>query len=120
MAFFPTNPATLGHTLVIPRRHLVDVWALHQADAAPLWEATLGLAHAIKSALRPDGLNIINSAGNAATQSVFHVHMHVVPRWFDDPIGDIWPPKETWNPQEKDEVLDDLQAACSDLRRGRQ
>src|SRR4051794_28807560 len=73
VAFFPTSPATLGHTLVVPRRHVADIWSLHADDAGPLWEATLGLARAVKSAMRPDGLNIINSAGKAATQTVFHV-----------------------------------------------
>ena len=116
VAFFPTNPATLGHTLVIPTRHVRDAWSLTAVDAAPLWEATLGMAQAIRSAIRPDGLNIINSVGQAASQTVFHMHMHVVPRWDDDPIGNIWPPKRPWTADTKDEALDDLQAACARLR----
>lgn len=116
VAFFPNNPATLGHTLVIPTRHVPDIWSLTAPDASPLWEATLGVARAVKLAMRPDGLNIINSAGEAASQTVFHVHIHVVPRWVDDPIGNIWPPAQSWSPDTKDEALDDLQAACSQLR----
>jgi histidine triad (HIT) family protein len=116
LAFFPTNPATLGHTLVIPTRHIVDIWALSPEEAGPLWEATLGLAHAVRRAMSPDGLNVINSAGQAASQSIFHFHIHVVPRWLGDPIGDIWPPKEPWSGEAKDRALDDLQAACSQLR----
>jgi len=116
LAFFPTTPATLGHTLVIPTRHIADIWALPVEEAGPLWEATLGVAHAVRRAMAPDGLNIINSAGEAASQSVFHLHMHVVPRWDGDPIGDIWPPKKPWSGEAKDQALDDLQAACSQLR----
>lgn len=116
LAFFPNDPATLGHTLVIPRKHVRDVWALDPSDAAPLWEATQELALAVRRAVDPDGLNIINSAGKAATQTVLHMHIHVVPRWYGDPIGDIWPPKEPYNPVMKDQVLDDIQHACQNLR----
>lgn len=116
VAFFPTNPATLGHALVIPTRHVEDVWALRPEEAGPLWEATLGLAHAVRRVMKPDGLNIINSAGEAASQTVFHLHVHVVPRWHGDSIGNIWPPTELWSGVAKDAALDDLQAACRELR----
>lgn len=117
LAFFPTDPATLGHTLVIPTRHVRDAWSLTAVDAQPLWEATLGMAKAVRAAMRPDGLNIISSAGKAASQSVFHMHMHVVPRWDGDPLGNIWPPEQPWTADTKDEALEDLQAACAHLRR---
>jgi histidine triad (HIT) family protein len=116
VAFFPKDPATLGHTLVIPRKHIRDVFGLSRKDALPLWEATLGVAQAIRQSLEPDGLNIINSAGDAASQTIFHVHLHVVPRWHGDAIGEIWPPKEPWSGEAKDDALDALQAACRQLR----
>jgi histidine triad (HIT) family protein len=91
LALVPRNPAALGHVLVIPRTHIADVWALEEADARTLTDAVLHVAHAIRRALRPDGLYLIPSAGAAASQTVFHLHVHLVPRWHDDQFGDIWP-----------------------------
>lgn len=94
LAFFPLNPAALGHTLVIPRKHVANLWRLDAAIAAPLFDATLLVAKALESALSPDGLNLINSVGEAASQTVLHLHIHLVPRWQDDHFGNIWPPSK--------------------------
>lgn len=91
VAFFPLEPATLGHTLVIPTAHIPDIWALDAATASTLARATLSVARAVWEALSPDGLNIIQSNGTAATQTVQHLHVHVVPRWEGDAMGPIWP-----------------------------
>jgi histidine triad (HIT) family protein len=93
VAFFPLEPATVGHTLVIPTDHIPDIWALDEARAITLTRATLRVARAVKQALSPDGLNIIQSNGAAATQTVGHLHVHVVPRWAGDAMAQIWPPK---------------------------
>lgn len=58
----------------------------------------------------PDGINIIQSNGEAATQSVPHVHVHIVPRWDDDAFGDIWPSKTEFSDEEKDRALAKLRA----------
>ena len=116
LAFFPLEPAVLGHTLVIPRQHVPDIWSLTIAESRPLTEAVLRIAHGVRDALSPDGLNVINSSGRAASQSVFHLHVHVVPRWRNDRIGDIWPPAEPWSGEIKDEVLEELKAATNRVR----
>lgn len=96
VAFFPLEPATVGHTLVIPTDHIPDIWALDDDMTAKiLTEATLRVARAVRAALSPDGLNIIQSNGPAATQTVQHLHVHVVPRWAGDGMGRIWPPEST-------------------------
>ncbi|MDP9418587.1 MAG: HIT domain-containing protein [Actinomycetota bacterium] len=115
-AFFPLKPAALGHTLVVPNDHIPDIWALAAGSAEsadPLTRAVLRMAEAIRTALKPDGLNVINSAGEAASQTVFHLHIHLVPRWREDHIGNIWPPSEPWSEEVKDDVLVALQEACS-------
>lgn len=112
VAFFPLNPAALGHTLVVPRQHIPDIWTLSDDQAAPLIHAVLRVVRAVAKALNPDGLNVINSAGEAASQTVCHLHVHVVPRWSSDHIGNIWPPSEPWSEDIKDDVLDSLQQAC--------
>ena len=91
VAFFPLRPAALGHTLVIPVKHIDDLWSLNPADAQPLMELVLSTAQAIRRSLMPDGLNLIVSSGAAATQTVPHLHFHLVPRWHGDSFGRIWP-----------------------------
>lgn len=115
VAFFPLEPATLGHTLLVPRRHVPDLWSLDPGDAGPLAVATVQLARAIQEALQPEGLNVINSTGEAATQSVFHLHVHLVPRWRGDHMGRIWPPATAWSETAKDETLQALRDASSRL-----
>lgn len=111
VAFFPTEPATLGHTLVIPRRHVPDIWALRPAEGSALAGGVIRLAHAIRSALEPEGLNVIQSNGEAATQTVMHLHVHLVPRWRGDPIGKIWPPETSFTEFQKDWALEELREA---------
>ncbi len=96
VAFFPLEPATIGHTLIIPRQHLPNIWHLDPQTAAALATSTVSVARAIRDALSPDGLNIIQSNGEAATQTVPHLHVHVVPRWHDDAMGRIWPEDTDW------------------------
>jgi histidine triad (HIT) family protein len=93
VAFFPPNPAAYGHTLLIPKAHVTDLWELGEADAHVLADAILCIAAAIKSGLKPDGLNVITSAGAAASQTIMHLHIHLVPRWKNDQFGEIWPRK---------------------------
>ena len=95
VAFFPIEPATLGHTLIVPTDHIPDIWSLDDVTATAIAHATLRVAGAVRAALSPDGLNIIQSNGAAATQTVQHLHVHVVPRWEGDAMGRIWPPEST-------------------------
>jgi len=111
-AFFPLRPATLGHTLVVPRRHIPDIWELPEADAARLSRAVLRVAAALRAAVTPDGLNIIQSSGAAATQTVPHLHIHLVPRWAADAIGPIWQAKPPSHPPQ---VLDNLRDKLAGL-----
>ena len=86
IAFMDINPATDGHTLVIPRAHVSDVWQIDEDTARDVMAAAVRVAAAIRSALSPDGINMFQATGTAAFQSVFHFHFHLVPRWFGDPI----------------------------------
>ena len=112
VAFFPLEPATLGHTLVVPRRHIEDIWGVDLETAAALGRVVLRLSGVIKRALAPEGLNIIQSNGMAATQTVPHLHVHLVPRWTDDAIGRIWPPETNYTERQKDRAWDLLREAC--------
>ena len=90
-AFFPLEPATRGHTLVVPNRHVAELTDLTAAESRDLGEAVHRTARATRAALSPDGLNVIQSTGAAATQTVPHVHFHVVPRWSSDRMILHWP-----------------------------
>lgn len=111
VAFFPLEPATLGHTLLIPKVHVPDIWSLEPSLAAELGKRTVDLALAVREAMDPDGLNVIQSNGAAATQTVFHLHIHVVPRWNGDAVGRIWPPETAYTESQKDEAWEALREA---------
>lgn len=108
VAFFPLEPAILGHTLVVPRKHVPDIWGLDEDTAAHLGRAVVRLSQAVRTAVEPQGLNIIQSNGEVATQTVFHLHVHIVPRWEGDEIGRIWPPETDYSESEKDYVWEEL------------
>lgn len=118
VAFFPTEPAVLGHTLVVPREHVPDVWSLSEGSASHLARATVRLGGAIREAVEPEGLNIIQSNGEAATQTVFHLHVHLVPRWDGDAMGTIWPEETDYSERAKDQMQDRVRQACREIGRG--
>jgi histidine triad (HIT) family protein len=113
VAFFPLDPATPGHTLVIPRKHIPDLWKAEPALAAELVAAVIRVGRAINASLKPDGMNLITSAGSVAEQTVFHLHLHVVPRWRRDGFGDIWPPTRKYADSHLDNVADRIRTACA-------
>jgi histidine triad (HIT) family protein len=91
VVFMPDEPATAGHLLVVPRAHIPDVWSLEPAVARALGDVVLSTANALRDMVDLDGLNIIQSNGSAATQTVFHLHVHVLPRYVGDRVGEFWP-----------------------------
>ena len=100
LAFMDINPATRGHALVIPREHAVDLLEIGQEDLAAVAAAAKRLAARAKEALGADGVNLINSCGAAAWQTVFHFHVHVIQRYRDDPLKLPWVPA----PGDADEI----------------
>jgi histidine triad (HIT) family protein len=111
IAFLPLKPAARGHTLVVPRKHVPDLWSVDRRLGAILMAAVVEVGQAIGKALQPHGMNLISSAGQAASQTVLHLHLHLVPRWRDDHIGSLWPPSPPWSEQELDEVAGLIRAA---------
>jgi histidine triad (HIT) family protein len=94
VAFMDINPATPGHALVVPRRHSTDLLDVQPDDLAATTSAAQRLARRMTEVLDADGVNLINACGAAAWQSVFHFHIHVVPRYEDDPLELPWIPRE--------------------------
>jgi histidine triad (HIT) family protein len=86
VSFLDINPWTRGHSLVVPRKHSKDLLEIDPADLSRTAVAAKQLAATLKDRLGADGINLLNSCGEAAWQSVFHFHVHVIPRYVDDPL----------------------------------
>jgi histidine triad (HIT) family protein len=100
VAFMDINPATAGHALVVPRAHSVGLLEIGPDDLSATVMAAQRLSRRMKDVLGADGINLINACGAAAWQTVFHFHIHVVPRYEDDPLELPWIPE----PGDSDEI----------------
>jgi histidine triad (HIT) family protein len=100
LGFMDINPATRGHALVIPRAHAQDLLSVESDDLAACAHAAQLLAGRAKEVLGADGVNLINSCGADAWQTVFHFHIHVIPRYKGDPLKLPWVP----GPGDPDEI----------------
>jgi histidine triad (HIT) family protein len=103
------NPATRGHVVVIPREHSPDLLSVSEEDLAATMQAARRIAARMRETLEPAGFNVLSNVGRAAWQSIFHFHVHVIPRYPDDPLQLPWLPKGA-DPAE-------LAAVASELRR---
>ena len=91
-AFMDIAPATRGHALVIPREHSSDLLSVDEEDLRAVADASKRLAARAKERLGADGVNLLNACGAVAFQSVFHFHVHVIPRYEGDPLRLPWHP----------------------------
>jgi len=92
LAFMDINPANDGHCLVIPKAHFPTVFALAPEAFAAAGRTVIKVAKAVQAALTPDGINLLQANGPGAGQSVFHFHIHVLPRRRDDGLSINWTP----------------------------
>ena len=90
LAFMDINPVTHGHCLVIPKAHAATLFDAEVEDLQAVIAAAQQVARAIREALAPDGLNMLQANGAAAFQSVPHFHVHLIPRWANDGKGFDW------------------------------
>jgi histidine triad (HIT) family protein len=92
LAFMDINPASRGHALVICKAEHPDLFSIPPETLAAAARTTQLVAQAIRDALHPDGLNVIQNNGSAAGQVVFHYHVHLIPRWEGDSAVRLWRP----------------------------
>jgi len=90
LAFMDINPVSHGHCLVIPKAHAASLFEAEVEDLQATIAAAQQVARAIREALAPDGLNMLQANGAAAFQSVPHFHLHLIPRWANDGKGFDW------------------------------
>jgi histidine triad (HIT) family protein len=86
IAFMDIHPWTRGHALVIPRKHAENVIEISDDELGYVMRAAKRVAGRVHDKLDADGINLLNSTGRAAWQTVFHFHVHVIPRYEDDPL----------------------------------
>jgi histidine triad (HIT) family protein len=106
IAFMDINPATRGHVLVVPREHARDLMEIGPKDLSAVAKAAQKVAKMMGERLGSDGVNLLNSCGRAAWQTVFHFHMHVIPRYAGDPLRLPWTPE----PGDRDEIAEAARA----------
>jgi histidine triad (HIT) family protein len=102
IAFMDINPATRGHALVVPRAHSRDIHDTAPDDLAACAALAARVAARARDRLGADGVNLMNSSGAAAWQTVFHFHIHVIPRYNGDPLRLPWKPA----PGDSEEIAD--------------
>jgi histidine triad (HIT) family protein len=93
LAFMDIGQVNPGHVLVAVKAHAENLFELNDVQAAAVFRSTAKVARAIREAFQPPGLTLFQANGKAALQSVFHFHIHVLPRWENDGVGLAWPAK---------------------------
>ena len=90
VAFMNLQQKNPGHTLIVPREHHRNIYDINEDTAAEVGRLSVKLAKAIKAAFKPDGLNVLQNSEPAAMQSVFHYHLHLIPRYTGDDLFAIF------------------------------
>jgi histidine triad (HIT) family protein len=93
VAFMDINPATRGHLLVVPRRHSANLLEIEPDALTAVSLAAQRMARSVIENLGADGVNLMNGCGSQAWQTVFHFHMHVIPRYQGDSLRLPWTPR---------------------------
>jgi len=102
LAFLDIGQVTIGHTLVIPKKHVQNIFELDSETAKKLFDKVVLVAKKLKKALNIENLNLINNNGSLAYQSVFHYHIHLIPRYENDEFKITFPTNKLTEKEFKD------------------
>ena len=106
------GPASKGHALILPKTHAKNIYELSDELAGKVFVLAKKMATAMTEALQCDGFNIVQNNGETAGQTVFHFHMHLIPRYQGDNVKLTWAPG-TLSDEWKEEILRKVKAALS-------
>ena len=98
------SPASKGHALILPKEHYADIYEIDEKTAGHAMQLAKKLAKHMTDVLKCDGFNIVQNNGEVAGQTVFHFHMHLIPRYKGDQVGITWHPGEL-SDADKEEIL---------------
>jgi len=87
LAFMDLNPASIGHTLVVPREHWENIYEIPETVLADIFSVVKRVSAAVKKTVGAEGISILQLNGRAAGQAVMHFHVHVIPRFRGDPLS---------------------------------
>lgn len=107
-AILDVNPAARGHVIILPKNHAANIYELPDEDASKIMVVAKKIATAIEKAYHCDGVNILQDNGEAAGQTVFHLHVHVIPRFKGDTVNIGW--KQGDMPEDLDAICKEIQA----------
>lgn len=115
LAFLDLGQVTKGHTLVIPKDHQKNVFELQPETAGKLFQTVPKIARAIQNAFDPEGLNLLNNNEEIAGQSVFHYHIHIIPRYGKkDGFGLKWEThEEDYSAEKREEIANQIADSLS-------
>ncbi len=112
-AILDVSPASKGHVIVLPKNHAANIFELSDEDASKILIVAKKVAEAQMKAFNCDGINILQNNGEAAGQTVFHLHVHVIPRYEDDKVNIKWVQKEDFD---LDAVYNELMNGMQDVK----
>ena len=107
------GPASKGHALILPKAHAADIYELPDETAGKAMILAKHMAARLRDGLNCDGFNIVQNNGEIAGQTVFHFHMHLIPRYEGDNVGITWKPGKLTD-EEKEEILEKKKKKCQD------
>ena len=107
-AILDVNPAARGHVIILPKNHAANIYEVPDEDASKIMVVAKKSATAIEKAYHCDGVNILQNNGEAAGQTVFHLHVHVIPRFKGDTVNIGW--KQGDMPEDLDAICKEIQA----------
>ena len=107
-AILDVSPAARGHVIILPKNHAANIYELPDEDASKIMVVAKKIATAIEKAYHCDGVNILQNNGEAAGQTVFHLHVHVIPRFKGDTVNIGW--KQGDMPEDLDAICKEIQA----------
>ncbi|MDH5769676.1 MAG: HIT family protein [Candidatus Bathyarchaeota archaeon] len=108
LAFLDINPINRGHTLIVPKKHYGDVYDITEDHLRETVAVAKKISEAVKRGLGAEGVNILHASGEAAQQSVFHFHIHLVPRYEDDGLN-TWP-KSDYKEEDFEKVAGEIRS----------
>jgi len=112
-AFMDIMPLTKGHVLLIPKKHIENIYDFTEEDAAQFFKAAPKVANALKDEFTPIGMNLLQNNGSAAGQTVFHYHLHFIPRYDETDGFDL----STWESKQEEFTPEKVQQLAENLRK---
>ncbi len=108
------SPASKGHAIILPKNHAANLFEFSDEDAGKIMVVAKKVASAMKNALNCDGFNVLQNNGEVAGQTVFHLHVHLIPRYKDDHVAIKWTPGVKVPDEEMDEIQEKIKEALAE------